>query len=455
MSFKCLHWTAILLALVGLPEQVRSQVRIGTFTTDITIPVGHRCMGIIPVKVRQIDDPLQAIGLVLVGSAEPVVIVALDWCEVRNEAYDLWRDTLAAAVGTSRERVLVCALHQHDAPVTDNGAQRWLDSVGLKNELFDVEFQASCLAQTADALRAAAMNTLPVTHVGVGQAEVRNVASNRRVVHADGTAHYDRYSRSESDSIQARSEPGMIDPWLKSISFWNEDRQLAVISSYATHPMSNYGQGAVSADFVGLARRRRQVDIPDTMHIYLTGCSGDVTAGKYNDGSLAARGLLADRLYQGMCRAEEQSQLHPLSDFSFRNAPFQLPFHTGDEFTRPSLLKVLHDDQATTEQRIVAAMGLSSLDRVERGQAIDLPCLDLGVAQLTVLPGEAFVSYQLLAQQLRPDQLVMVAGYGESWTGYIPTDQAFREGFDHGWRWVAPGCEEVLREKLSEVLKSD
>lgn len=449
VALKLGLWMALTLACAHV---LNAQVRMGTFAADITIPIGHRCMGVLPIKARQIDDPLQAVGVVLLGDQAPVVVVALDWCEVRNGAYDLWRDELAKAAGTTRQRVLVCSLHQHDAPVTDNRAQELLDEVGLPKELFDVEFQAACIADTAVALRLAIEQAQPVTHVGLGQAQVEKVASNRRMEHADGSVHFDRYSRSEPDSFQASSPPGEIDPWLKSISFWNGEQQIAVISCYATHPMSAYGQGAVSADFIGQARRRRQADTPKTLQLYVTGCSGDITAGKYNDGSLAARGLLADRLYRAMSAAAEQTQRHDLRQWTFRNAEIVLPFHDGPEFTGEAMRGVLRDAQATTEQRILAAMGLSSLERVERGEPIDLPCIDLGVAQLVVLPGEAFVGYQLMAQRLKPQGFVMASGYGECWTGYIPTEQAMNDGFDHGWRWVGPKCEPIIERALAAVL---
>jgi hypothetical protein len=97
-------------------------------------------------------------------------------------------------------------------------------------------------------------------------------------------------------------------------------------------------------------------------------------------------------------------------------------------------------------------MGLSSLDRVERGQPIDLPCLDFGTSRIVLLPGEAFVKYQQISQELRPVCFVMAIGHGECWPGYIPSEQAFAEGFGHGWRWVGRGCEVIIREKLDQVL---
>ena len=116
--------------------------RIARFSADVTIPLGHRCMGLLPTKSKEIIDPLQAHGFVLLGEGdfEPVVLAAVDWCEIRNEAYDRWRNVLAKTIGTSRERVLVSSLHQHDAPVSDIGAQNLLDRAGLKGELFDFAF---------------------------------------------------------------------------------------------------------------------------------------------------------------------------------------------------------------------------------------------------------------------------------------------------------------------------
>ncbi len=448
----CLTWGAL------AQPRAMAQVRLATFAADITIPIGHRCMGVLPTKARQIDDPLQAVGIVLLSDQLPVVIVALDWCEVRNEAYDLWRDKLAEVVGTDRQHVMLSALHQHDATVTDNGAQQLLDQVGLPGELFDVDFQTACIEATAQALQTAVATAQPVTHIGTGQALVDGVASNRRVEYADGTVHFDRYSRSEPESWQATSDPGEIDPWLKSISFYNQDQLLATLSAYATHPMSSYGQGGVSADFVGLARRRRQLDTPAALQIYWTGCSGDVTAGKYNDGSLAARGALADRLYQAMTAAQHEAQQpahrHELKRVEFRCEQLQLPFSDSPPLSQVAMTEVLENHAAKTEDRILAAMGLSSLRRVQRGQPIDVPCLDLGLAQLLVLPGESFVEYQLLAQRMRPDCTVLTAGYGESWTGYIPTESAFDDGFDHGWRWVGRGCESLIHEKLALVMQA-
>ncbi|MEZ6059976.1 MAG: hypothetical protein R3C19_06415 [Planctomycetaceae bacterium] len=426
--------------------------RVATFSADVTVPIGHRCMGVLPTKVRKIADPLEAHGFVLLGADKPIVVVAVDWCEIRNGAYDEWRDALAAAAGTVRGHVLVTSLHQHDAPVADAGAAALLAEVGLKGELYDEDFHAVCIERVAAALRQGLESSQPVTHVGTGKAPVENIASNRRVVMADGRVTFDRGSRSGADEFLSSAPVGEIDPDVRTLSFWNGDKPLVALSVYATHPMSYYGQGEVSADFVGLARRQRQRDLPGVMQIYASGCSGDVTAGKYNDGSEASRVELTNRLHAAMTAAWDATTTVPLTKITFRSTPLQLEYYRHGDLEPDKLRATLADETQRTEDRILAAMGLSNFQRASSGQPIDVPCIDFGNAQLLLFPGESFVGYQLMAQQMKPDSFVVSVGYGECWPGYIPTESAFADSFHDKWLWVAPGSERRIQEALKTAL---
>src|SRR5262249_33802575 len=138
-----------------------------------------------------------------------------------------------------------------------------------------------------------------ITHVGTSQAKVEKVASNRRYLDADGKPAFGRTSATRSADVRAKPE-GIIDPWLKTVGFFDGEKALLSLNCYATHPMSYYGRGGVWADFVGLARKRRQADLPKVFQLYASGCSGNVTAGKYNDGDVRNRPVLADRIYKAM-----------------------------------------------------------------------------------------------------------------------------------------------------------
>ena len=440
------------LFFAGVLRAEKPVYKLATFSVDVTIPLGHRCMGVLPTKSKKVVDPLFANGFVLLGAHKPIVLCAVDWCEIRNGAYDQWREALAEAAGTSRERVLVSSLHQHDAPVTDLGAAKILDEAGLKGELYDEAFQDRTVARVAKALQDSLAEATPITHLGTGQARVKDIASNRRVVDANGKVGFHRGSRSGADKFYREAPDGLIDPFLKTLSFWNGDKPVLAMHSFATHPMSYYGRGEVSSDFVGLARNQRQRDDFSVKQIYVSGCSGDVTAGKYNDGSHESRVELIERLYQAIVDAWKETRRVPLETVSFRNAQFQLEFHPNANLTEESLEQAVQDVDRTVEKRILAAMGLSSRRRVASGQLIDMPCIDFGTAQVVLFPGETFVGYQLMAQQMRSDSFVFSIGYGECWPGYIPTKAAFDDNFQDVWLWVAPGSEERMRKAMHQVL---
>jgi hypothetical protein len=218
--------------------------------------------------------------------------------------------------------------------------------------------------------------------------------------------------------------------------------------------MSHYGKGGVSADFPGIARSRRQQDDPKVFQVYFTGCAGDTTAGKYNTGAPTNRAVLAERLYQGMMAAWKNTKRQPLRSVDFRVARLRLPARDTGEFTLEAMQATLANTNATRWKRISTTLGLSWRQRVNRGQPIDVPCLDFndGQALFAILAAETFVGYQLAAQRLRPESFVMVAGFGDGAPGYIPTDQCWRDGYADDYCWVKPMTEKLILESLAEVM---
>ena len=458
VSLSKRHLITALVALIAVSPTAAfantPPFRLARFQADVTVPIGHRLMGVLPARAARVADPLEARGFVLLGADAPIVWVAVDWCEIRNEAHDRWREVLAAAAGTAPDRVIVTCVHQHDAPVVDLGAQRLLDELGLEKQLCDPEFHEAAVQRVANALRASLPSARRVTHVGVGQGIVDDVASNRRVVLANGQVAFTRGSNSGGDRFMRDAPDGLIDPILRTFSFWDGEQPVLAFHSYATHPMSYYGRGEVSSDFVGLARRMRQQDDPAVFQIYATGCAGDVTVGKYNDGAPENRPILAKRLHAAMQDAWRSTRRWPLESVQLRSVEVTLPFRSGEQFTTNTLQKTLHNSKLDERTRILAAMALASRQRIERGNKLSVSCLDFERALLVSLPGESFVGYQLMAQRLRPDVPVICFGYGECWTGYLPTRAAYADGFTDQWLWVDRGAAAEMRAALANVLRT-
>jgi len=429
-------------------------IRIATFGTDVTPPIGTPLCDALVVPAKEIVDPLSARGIVLFTNDKPIVMVAVDWVGVGNSGHTAFRDALAKAVGTTRERVAVHCLHQHDAPGCDFEADELLGKYKLGGKLFDPVFARKAIDRVAAAVAKAAKTSRTITHIGVGKAKVEEVASARRVMGPDGKVKYVRYSASKDPKIRAEPE-GVIDPFVQVLVFYDGDAPVSLISYYATHPQSYYGRGGVSCDFPGLARNRCERDVGWPQHIHFNGAGGNVTAGKYNDGSVENRMILADRLATGMKAAYRNVTKEPIdaSKASWRVASAALPvsklYNTKDQLAKVA------DEKLKDVDRMRAARNYVWARRCEAGEKIDMQCLHLGNAYVLHMPGELFVEYQLAAQKMRSGSHVMMAAYGDYGMGYIGQAISYTQGgYETGpVSRVAPEVEGVLMNAMRELLK--
>lgn len=427
-----------------------NQFRIAMFAADITPPLGSALCGgwITPAQV--VDDRLQALGVVITGGDKPIVLCALDWVENNNGTYDAWRDALAAAAGTDASHVAVHCVHPHNTPWADVDADKNIQAIDGNLELVNSEFVKVAIERTASALKKSLESTQPITHVGVGEGEVQKVASNRRILGADGKVAVTRMSKCKNPALRNAPE-GLIDPLLKTISFWNEDRPVAALHYYATHPMSYYGDGRVTNDFCGLARDKRQREQPDVFQVYFTGCAGDVAPGKYNDGSHEMRPILRDRVHAGMVAAWQATKRQPISQLEWSVADVKFSPRTEESFSLGEIKKLVADSSAKAQRRLIAAVIQSWLERID--QPVELSSLRIGNTAIVHLPGEPFIAYQLFAQSLRPDDFVCVAGYGDGGVGYIPLQESFAQGgYEPTMAFAAPESEQLVKDAVRKLI---
>jgi len=402
---------------------------------------------------KRIVDRLTARGIIFVTDQAPIVICALDWVRLSNTGYDAWVEALAKGVGTSTDRVSVHCVHQHDAPGIDFSVEELLATHGLSGKMFDVAFAKDAIARTAKAAGKAMKNPRRVTHLGCGMAIVEKVASSRRVMGPDGKVKYGRMSSCRDEKVRAEPE-GMIDPYLRTLSFWDGDRPLVSISFYACHPCSYYGRGEISTDFVGMARRAREAALPGVFHIYFDGAGGNIACGKYNDGSTKTRAILAARLEAGMKAAWQATEKAPITaaDVSWRSRPVRLPMRRSLDEAKS--LRDLANETLPVQKRLYAARFVTWIRRVNSGRPIPLHCLRIGPAHAMLMPGELFVEYQLAAQKMRPDDFVCTAAYAAGGPGYICTKVAYGQGgYEDSWvSMVAPEAEDVLLPAMRYLL---
>lgn len=430
-------------------------LRLSTFDIDVTPPVGSQLA--YDTEINKWDLGLRAKGIILLGAGKPILVCAVDWLAIGNEGMDAFKDALAAAAGTTSQRVTVNVLHQHDAPRYDAGAEQILLKAGIDPALinptnFDGTFAREAIRQLTVAVRNSLNHTQPVTSLGLGQATVYKVASNRNIYGADGKVRATRYTTTKDSGIRAEPE-GLIDPQLSLVSFWNEDKPVAVLSYYATHPQSYYRTGIPNPDFPGIARFYRQLAVPDALHIHFNGAGGNIGGGKYNDGSHINRLILAERLADGMKRAWDATKREAITanDVDWILEPVSLPpakylYKMQEDLVKDNSLLLKNSENARK---------MAWLRRYEAGKKIDIACLKLKNARILHMPGELFVEYQLAAKAERSDLFVAMAAYGDMGPGYIGTAVSYEKG---GYEVselasnVAPAVENVLMKAIRVLL---
>ena len=457
---RFLHHTAAAAASATLsPTLLRAattagatgSLRLASFRFDVTPPVGHSLCGgwIKPAEV--IDDTLECIGLILLGAGAPIVVCTVDWTGILNASHLAWRTALAEAAGTTPDRVAVQCVHQHNALFVCAATAALVATQPGLPPTFDPAFFQRCLDSARAAVTAALPRARAVTHVASGTAVIAEVASNRRMARdAQGRVGKMRGSKCIDPELLALPE-GPIDPLLRTVAFYDDRQKIAACHYYATHPMSFYGDGRVTSDFVGLARKQRQREEPACTHLYFTGCAGNIAAGKYNDGSPAARVRLTERIYRGIVAADATLRPLPLKTVSWRTAELFAQPHP--DLDPVALRRQLADRTALPVRRIVPAFRLALLERCAQRIPFLLSALHLDDIALLHLPAESFLEYQLHAQSLRPGRAVAVAAYGDGGPWYIPTRAEFPNGgYEVEVAFCAPDTESQLHTAIAQLL---
>ncbi len=426
------------------------ELRVATFQSDITPPLGQPMIS--GDLLRTVEQPLLAKGIVLEAGGQRYVLCALDWCELCNGAHDAMCRKIAAAAGTDPARVAVQCVHQHTAPLVDTDAQKLLAEAGFPELQLDPRSFQAIEERMATAIKQSLARLQPFDQIGAGQAKVERVAATRRPLNAEGKI-WVRYSSCKNAALKALPE-GAIDPYLKTITLAAGKKPLVRLHYYATHPQSFYGDSRASSDVPGDAREELERK-EHVFQIYFNGCGGDVTMGKYNDGSKKDRAALAERLLAGMQASVAATKLVPAGPIHWRTYPLLMPPRTDKGFTLSESLARLKAPLPWPPARVYyGACNVAFLRRSQ--QPIVLSSLEIGGVHIVHLPGEPMVCFQRFAQDLRPGAFVAVAGYGDGAPGYLCPARAYDEGgYEPTASRVKPESEALVKKAIAALLGAE
>jgi len=421
-----------------------SDLRVAPFRADATPDMGEPLIWVTPTA--KVLDPLYAKGIVLESKGKRYVMCAMDWCGVSGRTHRMLREALAKGARTKSEFVTLHTVHQHSAPYIDGDGYALMAKLLPKPPLM---MSDRYLAKLANALMSAA-SAAPfhdVDQIGLGEARVERVASARRLK-VDGKLVI-RFSTDGKDPAKAAMPEEPIDPMLRTLTFADHGKPVVRLHYYATHPQTFCCDGRVSGDMLNAAREEFEKQDGGALQINFDGAGGNVTVGKYNDGSQAARRALAERLRTGMANAAASTKWIPVSGDAvvWKAQGVRLP-------PRKDLAvheEILRNPAKRTDIELYRAAIAVAFAR--RKQPVVLTSLHIGnKVRILHMPGEPLLEFQNFARGLADN--VLVAGYGDLQTGYLCPDLAYEEGgYEPSASNAGPGTEAILKAAITKLLR--
>ena len=338
-------------------------------------------------------DPLLAQVLVLDDGELRAAVIAIDVMGVSASFSGPVRSSLAVAIGTTEEAILMCASHTHGGPA---GLQDWFpisEKPALNEQLID-----TITAQLVNAAHKAVDRLIPV-QFSYGTASVEQIGMDRNIQHTPEA-----------------------DPFVSVLRFDTlEGAPSVVMFHYACHPTVLGPQLQYSADFPGASRRQIQTRYP--IVLFLNGAAGNIsTRLSRRDQSFDEVNRLGTLLGNYAIEAFEKSQLCTTT-LQVRSQVIELPLRKF-ESTPVHALKITGNqriDQTRAEGAIIEGELTNKFKNLGVLQA-ELYALHIGPVRLLFVPGEAF--NQMAADLRRTSSTALVIGYTNDYLGYFPTQQA-------------------------------
>jgi neutral ceramidase len=397
------------------------QLWAGMARREITPPVGTPLSGFI-ARIglsTGIADPLSSRALVLSQGENTVVVVQLDLLGLAAWHVEEIRRASLRIAGVSADKVLISTTHTHSGP----------GMLSVRGCLVaGLDYQWSVVRKTIDTIRQAYGKQQPA-HVRINRVPFA-LGINRRQKTATGVVlGVDR----------RKPAPKFLDVALVDMRGGDS----CVLFSHAAHPYILGGnETLISGDFPSFACRFLEKSTGVTA-MFLNGCAGDIAPLRAFQGVDAAReeGIrLARAVRQGLNGACEIRAV-PINAASTR---VLLPYaalptlasleqmkreqeHTvrPEERTNPAVtgkIRAALDDWADAMARVVKRT--SALEPI----FAEVQILRIGEWCLLAISGEPFFAIGQRICQAVPSLNLWILGYGNAYSGYLPTTRAVREG---------------------------
>ena len=458
-----------------------SSLTAGLAATDITPPLGLPMAGYgsRDQLSQTVVDPLSAQALVLQAGKAKCALVCTDLIGLTAPIVAQVRERAAAQCDVPPDHIMVCCSHTHWGPAVSGGdylPKLLRDNVSPEYRAELIETFAGLIVQ-ADAARVPAV-------AGCGSGFAHGISFNRRQVGPDFKADMHLVLEPEPAALASEignelalawepdehmgprlSEPleelqdrrvGPADAEVPLLRLDATDgRPLAALINFACHAVCGGGDFyGYSADYVGYAREAFAA-VTGCPMLFADGCAGDqVPRWRQNDSRQRvgkSLGAEAAKVWLGVDEREGEVELAvakrdvflPLNPVikPLAEAQAALADHPEPE-----------SDSAVWEREMLSLA--TETQGLTEGYPAEVWAMRLGDVGIVGLPGEVLTEIGMQIKQRSPFPVTMTVSLANGCIGYLPTDNACREGgYEPSWSPVGPGTERVLVEAGVALLE--
>ncbi len=408
-----------------------------------TLLAGAREIQITSTRDRdKVHQDMYARSLVLSDGSTRIVVLTLDCVGLGLGHTVQIREGIEEATGIPADHVTINNSHSHNAGWPEG---EWEDGLTYGDWLVK-----TCIALTAEANEA-----LEPSAIGYDRVPIQ-IGFNRRLTQDDGQV------------TMAISPDGPVVPWTDAIGIYTTERsgRVALMFTYAAHPVITQFSDVISADYPGSATARvKQVlgggGRPEDGGVVMfgQGCGANVNAFPLRGGPEACDAVGA-KLANAFLRANlEAITPGPIRSESLTLAlPYQQPPSVAE------VEKAIEDNPE--DQRLKKLLETARVG--DKLRTLDYPITAMAIGPdlcILSLPYETFCDYQLFADEVSPFSNTVTLGYCLG-GGYIATAAAYEMGSLGGYEaspyMVAlnsqyglaldPSVEKIIQDGIVELL---
>ena len=462
-------------------------LKVGTSRVDITPPIGipHANWGSSTHQVAEgIDMPMYCYVMYLESesSKNKVVILDFDLCSMSEEIDNMVRDAVISSLDIPKENIRICLSHTHAGPPYGkdnlNGAGWITEGVELINPYYD-SFPEK-ISKAIDE----AISSVVDCNVSYGNGR-SDININRRPADKSGTL------------FTGRNWDGPVDHSVDVIGFDDVDGvPVATIVGFACHPhILGPENRLISPDYPGHMRKTVEEIIggrclffqgyagnQGPVHTFL----GDVEAARKAGKIL---GLEASKVRMSIDPFEREEKLveiipagadfgmyedviinEPNDDLIINNKYIDLPtldfpsFEKASEVYELALEKLKKARESGNQEEIKKMVSnakranhtrRNSLRSKDGKVNIWVQTIKIGDIVLQGIPLEPFIEYSNKIKSLNPNKKIVLSGYSNGLTGYLPTAVAYEEGgYETRNTPLSPESEELILNICDSEIKN-